>query len=377
MEAASPDPSQQRLAACDCQSLQPVELGRLEGLAVYAASVHLQRKLWLTLEAHGSEFQKCGPAFVLAPAAFAVLGQVLAAFSVTERREVLATPWQGGGPDPWQTAPLEQWCCRLDSPWFAAACQQLHFEVQPIVRLSDMQVYGHEALVRARWAGQTLGAAALLEAAAAHGQARAFDAHARHRAITQVYPALPPEQLLFINFSPSVVYNPDICLRTTFEVCRQVGADFSRLVFEVTESEAFPDLGLLRRILQRYRAEGAQVALDDLGAGHTSLTYLAELRPDVVKLDRALIQGIHPADPRVPLVQALITYAHDLGIRVVAEGIETASELALVTALGSDYAQGYHLGRPAPQPITQAQGDRQDRTDDRQDRTELTTFTAR
>lgn len=336
---------------CDCQAIQATDAGSLEGLALRAESSHLQRKLWTALAAHDLSFQTHGPAFVLAPETFTTLGSVLDSFSSTERHEVLATPWRGGGPDPWQTARLEQWLHRLNTPWFAAACQQLDFEVQPIVALDGLQVYGHEALVRAQWRGQRLGAPALLRAAAAHGQDRAFDAHARLGAITQVYPALPRGQRLFINFSPSVVYNPDVCLRSTFETCRQVGADFSRLVFEVTESEAFPDLTLLRRILQRYRAEGAQVALDDLGAGHTSLTYLAELRPDVVKLDRGLIQGLSADDPRLPLVQALITYAHDLDIRVVAEGIETATELALVTALGSDYAQGYYLGRPAAQPV--------------------------
>ncbi|WP_245593213.1 EAL domain-containing protein [Deinococcus frigens] len=340
-------------ATCDCQAIQPVVAPGLDGLALYTASSHLQRKLWLTLEAHHLAFQTQGSAFILLPENFAALGAVLDSFSTTERHEVLATPWHGGHPDPWHTAPLDQWLHRLTTPWFAEACQHIYFEVQPIVHLDRLEVYGHEALVRAHWAGQTLGAGPLLQAAATHGQARAFDAHARRNAITQVYPILPPGQRLFINFSPSVVYNPDICLQTTFEACRQVGADFSRLVFEVTESEAFPDLTLLRRILERYRAEGAQVALDDLGAGHTSLAYLAELQPDLVKLDRALIHGLHAADPRLALVQALITYAHDLDIRVVAEGIETAGELALVTALGSDYAQGYYLGRPATQPVEQ------------------------
>lgn len=344
-------PPPARPVTCDCQSIQPVNVSGLDGLVVCAASSHLHRKLWLTLEAHEVPFQTHARTFTLLPETFPALNAVLDSFSTTERHELLATPWQDGHPDPWQTAPLDQWLHRLNTPWFAEACRQVYFEVQPIVHLDSLRVYGHEALVRAHWAGQTLGAGALLQAAAVHGQARAFDAHARRQAITQVYPALPPEQRLFINFSPSVVYNPDICLQTTFEACRQVDAHFTRLVFEVTESEAFPDLKLLRRILERYRAEGAQVALDDLGAGHTSLAYLAELQPDVVKLDRALVHGLHAGDPRLPLVQALISYAHDLGIRVVAEGIETADELALVTTLGSDYGQGYYLGRPSAQPM--------------------------
>ncbi|MDV6374558.1 EAL domain-containing protein [Deinococcus arenicola] len=336
---------------CDCQSLQPGHNSGLEGLALYAASSHLRRKLHLLLEAHHLAFELHGPAFVVAADSFTALNVLVDSFSMTERHELMSTPCQGSQPDPWQTAPLVQWLHRLNTPWFVGAAQHLHFEIQPIVGLGTMQVYGHEALVRARWNGQHLGAPALLNAAAAHGQARAFDAQARRNAITQVYPMLPPQQRLFVNFSPSVVYNPEICLQTTFEACREVGADLSRLVFEVTESEAFPDLKMLRRILQRYRAEGAQVALDDLGAGHTSLLYLAELQPDVVKLDQALIRGLHADDARLPLVEALISYAHALGIQVVAEGIETADELALVMELGSDYGQGYYLGRPAANPV--------------------------
>jgi len=335
---------------CDCHEIRALDLAQLTGLSLHSGSAHVARKLARTLAAQGTAPEQRAGAWFVAPAAFGQLGALLAAFSPTERPELLAAPWKEGAFDPWRLAPLEEWVRRLDSPWFAAASGEgLHFHLQPVVELASGRVYGYEALVRAHWQGELIGAGRLLEAAAAHGQARAFDARARRGAIRSVYPQLAPDELLFINFAPGVVYNPDICLHTTFEACREVGADFSRLLFEVTESEAFPDLGLLRSILERYRAEGAQVALDDLGAGHTSLTYLAELRPDLVKLDRALMRGLHGDDPRVPLVSALIRYAHDLGIRVVAEGIETAGQLEMTLQLGSDYAQGYFLGRPAPQ----------------------------
>lgn len=334
---------------CDCQVVAPLDLAHLTALSVHSPSVHVQRKLAMVLAAHEVPAQRQAGVFTISPTTFDRLEQVLATFSRTEQAELFAAPWRAGAMDTWQMAPLTQWVQRLGSPWFAAATDHLIFHLQPIVHLSRGDVYGYEALVRAQWEGQLLGAWPLLQAATAHGQARAFDAQARQEAIRQGYPQLGANQVLFINFAPGVVYNPNVCLRTTFEACREVGADFSRLLFEVTESEAFPDLVLLKSILQRYRAEGAQVALDDLGAGQTSLTYLAELKPDIVKLDRALISGLHGGDRRVPLVLALIQYAHDLGIRVVAEGIETAQELQTVIELGTDYAQGYFLGRPALQ----------------------------
>jgi EAL domain-containing protein (putative c-di-GMP-specific phosphodiesterase class I) len=336
-------------ALCDCQAVTPLDVTRVTALSIRATSTHLRRKLALLLSVHQVPGETQVDATWVSRTAFGQLERLLAAFSRTERPDLLAAPWVDGRLDPWQVAPLEQWMQRLTTPWFATISDHLTFHLQPIVELGIGGIYGYEALVRAQHSGQLFGAWPLLQAAAAHGQARAFDAQARRTAIRQVYPQLSADQQLFINFAPGVVYNPDICLQTTFAACRDVGADFSRLVFEVTESEAFPDLKLLRSILERYRQEGAQVALDDLGAGQTSLSYLMELRPDIVKLDQALISGLHEGDRRIPLVTALIGYAHDLGIRVVAEGIETHDELTLMIALGADYAQGYFLGRPAPE----------------------------
>ncbi len=208
-------------------------------------------------------------------------------------------------------------------------------------------IYKSEELVRARTDGRHWDAGELLAAAAAHRQSRGFDALARITAIRQLCPRLAPDQRLVINFAPGVVYNPDICLQTTFEACREVGADFSTLVFEITEGEAFPDLPLLRSILERYLQEGAQVALDDVGSGQTSLAYLDELCPDIVKLDRSLMRDLNGSGSRMRFLSALTNYTHDLGSLVVAEGIEQAEELAAVQAAGMDLAQGFFLGRPA------------------------------
>jgi len=275
------------------------------------------------------------------------LERLHAHLSYTERAEVRVAPLFETGPDLWQAMTLEDWLERQRSAWFGTLEGKLHFELQPIAHLKSRQTCGFEALVRARLEdGQHLGAGALLSAARAYGQTHAFDAAARVGAIEQAFPLLPAPHALFVNFAPSVVYDPQVCLATTLKACERVGADPSRLVFEVVETEAFPDLELLGRIIERYRDFGARVALDDLGAGNTSLTYLERLRPDLVKLDRDLIRGIHVDDPRSKLVSALIDYIHRLGIEVVAEGVETAAEFGAVLELGADYAQGYFLGRP-------------------------------
>ncbi|GAA4004522.1 EAL domain-containing protein [Deinococcus rubellus] len=272
---------------------------------------------------------------------------LLHGLSEVDQLTLRAAPCTTEGPSVWDVQPLHIWAERLKSEWFEPATQHLLFHGQPIVEIQTGRVTGYEALVRARLGEELIGAGPLLKAAAAHDQMRAFDALARTTAIRQLYGKLAPSQSLFINFSPGVIYNPDICLQTTFQTCREVGADFSRLVFEITEGEAFPDLRLLKSILERYRQEGARVALDDLGSGSTSLSYLAELNPDIVKLDRTLIQGLHLSKPMFRLVRSLVEYAHDLGIQVVAEGIEELEELMAVREAGVDLVQGYYLGRPA------------------------------
>jgi EAL domain-containing protein (putative c-di-GMP-specific phosphodiesterase class I) len=278
---------------------------------------------------------------------FHLLLALVEGLNEADRLAFQAVPCTAEGPRIWDVRPLHIWAERLGSDWFEPATQNLVFYGQPIVEVQTGHVVAYEALVRARLGEELIGAGPLLKAAAAHDQMRAFDALARTTAIRQLYGKLSPSQSLFINFAPGVVYNPDICLQTTFQACREVGADFSRLVFEVTEGEDFPDMRLLKSILERYRQEGARVALDDLGSGRTSLSYLAELKPDIVKLDRTLIQGLHPSKPAFRLVRSLVEYAHDLGIQVVAECVEQLEELIAVRETGVDLVQGYYLGGPA------------------------------
>lgn len=335
------------LPECDCSQIGTSVLP--QQLLLRAGSTHVHRQLALNLQRHAVVHSLLEGAFLVEASPIEPLRQLLQGLSNTELADLKVAPVFEGGPNLWEATGLGLWLARLSSPWFTEATQHLIFHGQPIVDLRNQQLAGFEALVRSRHENRFYGAGPLLEAAIAHGQIRAFDARARASAIEQVFPELPEGASLFINFLPSVVYNPSVCLNTTFAACQRTGASMDRLVFEVVESEAFPDLKLLKSILDRYREEGARVALDDLGGGYTSLSYLEVMRPDIVKLDCSLIQGITPDDPREKLVGALIHYAHELGVEVVAEGIEEASELHLLQSLGADYAQGYLLGRPAEQ----------------------------
>jgi len=338
---------------CDCQTVRCTRLEATHGLALFARASHVRQQLARLVDGRAELRRSEGEVLLVDGELAPLLRHLSDQLTYTQRQDARAAPWDGARVDYTGTAALVQWAGRYESPWFERAAQQLRFDLQPIAALDGGVIHGYEALVRARLGepdGQEIGAGPLLAAAAAHDQQAAFDARARSRAIVQAFPLVPAGARLFINFSPTVIYDPDICLNTTFRSCTDAGADMKRLVFEVTEAHAFPDLDLLRRILDRYREEGARVALDDMGSGHTSLLYLSALRPDYVKLDRGLLSGLRHGDLRVPLLAAMIRYAHELGILVIAEGIETLEELQIVRELGADFGQGYLLARPAAHP---------------------------
>ena len=122
----------------------------------------------------------------------------------------------------------------------------------------------------------------------------------------------------------------------------------SRMVLEITEHSAIDAYGRLRAALAPLRQRGVRVAVDDAGAGYASFRHILRLRPEIIKLDMTLTRNIHRDRSRRALASALIAFAGETGSAIVAEGVETAAELATLRDLGVTLAQGYHLGRPAP-----------------------------
>jgi EAL domain-containing protein (putative c-di-GMP-specific phosphodiesterase class I) len=120
----------------------------------------------------------------------------------------------------------------------------------------------------------------------------------------------------------------------------------SRVVVELTEHVGIADYPALRRACRGLRMLGAEVAIDDTGTGFASLSLVLEVAPEIIKLDRELTADIDSDPVRRALASALVTFANEIGARVIAEGIETAGELEALTALGIGYGQGFYLGRP-------------------------------
>ncbi|MGH9273802.1 MAG: EAL domain-containing protein [Acidimicrobiales bacterium] len=127
-----------------------------------------------------------------------------------------------------------------------------------------------------------------------------------------------------------------------------LGVQLDRIIIELTEHSPVSDYGALNAALAPWREQGARLAVDDAGGGYSSFAHILSLSPEYIKFDIGLTRDIHLDRPRQALARALVGFATELQVGVVAEGIETREQLEVVAALGTSYAQGFHLGRPRP-----------------------------
>jgi EAL domain-containing protein (putative c-di-GMP-specific phosphodiesterase class I) len=152
---------------------------------------------------------------------------------------------------------------------------------------------------------------------------------------------LPPGRFLALNLTPPAV------LALARRAHDRPEVDLSSIVVEVTEHRAIDTYGEMRHELEQLRRRGLRLAVDDAGAGYASLRHVLELRPDILKVDRSLIDGLAGDAARQTAVSSFVSLARDLNALVVAEGVEASEDLDAARALGIDAAQGYLLGRPS------------------------------
>ncbi len=219
---------------------------------------------------------------------------------------------------------------------------QFDYAYQPIVDVANRSVYAHEALVRGP---QGEGAMSVLAQVNDANRYR-FDQACRVKAI-KTAAQLGLAERVSINFLPNAVYKPEVCIRTTLEAARTHGFPTERIIFEVTEGERVEDGPWLASILREYRRCGFLTAIDDFGAGYAGLTLLADFRPDIIKLDMALVRGVDSSKSRQAITRGMVRICAELGIQVIAEGVETASERDFFLGEGVTLMQGYLFGRPA------------------------------
>jgi len=219
---------------------------------------------------------------------------------------------------------------------------ELHMAFQPIVDLERQEVFAWEALVR----GKDGALADVVMAEVAPDDLYIFDQTCRVLAIATAA-RLGMQERLSINFLPRAVYEPAACIRLTLAAARKTGFPSERLIFELSEREPIENPAHTLKIVRDYRSRGFLTAFDDFGAGYAGMSLLADFQPDLVKLDRHLVSGIADSAPRQAIVRSLVRLCAELGVRVIAEGVETREELSVLRALGVTMVQGYFVARPA------------------------------
>jgi EAL domain-containing protein (putative c-di-GMP-specific phosphodiesterase class I) len=224
---------------------------------------------------------------------------------------------------------------------------------QPIVDLATLGPLGYEVLGRARSSdgSRVHRPDVLLELAHARGTLLRLDRAWRSLAIARIAESRPrPNLQWFFNVDSRCVDDPEHTSGFTRAALERAGLGELQVVIELGERDPLLDSARLARLVPRYAQQGFSIALDDLGAGHASLHRLVELRPHVAKLDMMLIRGIDQDPFRLALLKSLVRFADEVGMHLVAEGIETHAELEAVRRQGVAFGQGYLLGRPRALP---------------------------
>jgi EAL domain-containing protein (putative c-di-GMP-specific phosphodiesterase class I) len=225
----------------------------------------------------------------------------------------------------------------------ALANDLLYVAMQPVVDLATRRVFGCEALLRSKAPGFK-SPIPIIEAALANqfmGQLG--------RALREMAVAACPDLPLFLNLNPAE-FDEGWLVRPDDPIFQHDHAVY----LEITESVPLSHFRMCHGVLEEIRSKGVFLAVDDLGAGYSNFKYIADLAPEIVKLDRDLVASIDE-EPRLrTLVTAIVRMCSDLGAKVVAEGIETVGELRAVADCGVRYGQGFLLARPAL-PIPEVQ----------------------
>lgn len=229
----------------------------------------------------------------------------------------------------------------------------LHSLFQPIICLSERRILGYEALTRGPSNSPLHSPIALFAVARQARRLSELEIACRQSACRRFNEQQLPGKL-FLNVSPESLLEAAHQPGRTLQLLQDLGIAPSQVVIELTEQTPIDDFQLLQTALHHYRAMGFSIALDDLGAGYSSLRLWSELRPDYVKIDRHFIDGIHQDALKREFVGSILQIAKASRAQVIAEGIELPEELAVLTEMGVDLVQGYLLGRPQEHPSRDA-----------------------
>jgi len=215
------------------------------------------------------------------------------------------------------------------------------YAFQPIVNVDAREVFSYEALIRGP-ANEP--AFRVLESVPARAKYQ-FDEDSRVAAIALAV-QLGLNCHLNLNLLPQGLYASDSSVTSTLAAAARHALPINRVILEVTEGEVIADYAHLSQRLNEFRGIGLKVAIDDFGAGYSGLNMLADFQPDQIKIDMNLVRGIQRHGPRQAIVRAVMQVCGDLGIDVIAEGVESLAEYAWFTEHGVRLFQGYLFAKP-------------------------------
>lgn len=221
---------------------------------------------------------------------------------------------------------------------------------EPLVDLRACALIGYEGLIRGPRGSPWFAPQALFDAAATAGLRPRMEQSAC-RSLIRAFAALKLPGRLSLNISPDTLCEMQARGEDLGADLRAAGLDPARVVIELTEHHPADDAALLKRILRQYREQGLGIAIDDLGAGFSTLRLWTEIRPDAVKIDRYFVNGINEDPVKLQFVRSLRDIADKMSCQVYAEGIETVAELRVMRDLGIPFGQGYLFGRAAFEPV--------------------------
>lgn len=361
------DPMTMPMTMCNRCAILPLPIEEVGTLYIAPPHVQTGKTLMSILRAASVEFQHADQDILAVALRPGVLPEVsVGANAMLSRAEmddtrciILPVDRAPNFRDLMQASSLTRLAAKLDAAWLVDVMREgrLTSWFQPLVRADgSMDIFAYECLLRGTAAdGSLINPKRMFDIARDADLLFHLDRVARLTAI-QASIEQNIDTSVFINFNPTSIYNPASCLQSTIRAIQDARIEPHHIVFEVVESDDVDDVKHLLKILDFYRAAGFRVALDDVGAGFSSLNVLAHLRPDFVKLDSQLIRDVDSDSYKAGLAARLLDFARSEGIETVVEGVETEGEYRWACENGASLIQGYYIARPAavPHPVVLA-----------------------
>lgn len=213
--------------------------------------------------------------------------------------------------------------------------------LQPIVNLGTEREFAFEALTRVYGCNDV---GRLFDRAAECHRAEVLNLVTIHHALAAA-PVFPEHAKMFVNVDPIVLASADLP-RVIRDGAARSGFPLDHLVVEITERSGFPDGSATTRVMDDLRACGVSFALDDFGSAHSHLTFIEIIQPSYIKVGREFGTDFEQSEKRTNIVRSIAALARALGCSTILEGIESSATTSAARALGIEYGQGYHFGRP-------------------------------